>query len=520
MRDKIFILFGMLICIFWSVNNHIVLEKDNTPFVFDIQDIYIMSTTFYGYVTNFQISEFFSYYTSWEKDYPPFIIFQPIPFYILMGVSEDTAAFSNIIHIFILFFSVYFIGKKLHSQNLGIFSGILVSINPWVHSISRIYLAEFALISIISLTLAFFLYSDNFRNKKFTVLFGISFGLGMLVKFTFLLYFLPLFFLFILVNAAKIMKHAYNLIYAAIPFFALVLTWYPMQIMQLFLLVRHNAVFFDQVVMNGPSISEKLIGALVNYYNLMEFDIMFFSVLFGLIALATISRDKTSRLFLFSFLASFAVLLFYIPTIRFFLPLSLHLSIMAGYGLIALKNVSKKNHVYIAYAIILIAFLLINRQPYERKTVDAVFSSGLYSPKIFDLDETIYLTLEEDRAAKSVFILTSSPTISLMERKLSKIKEVEGIFCLFNPEFYRTDFTYCIEQVKKISDCSYDAVITSSPSLTRQRQRYLSAYETQNELFEDALTSWQGCKDRYYRNYSYYEETEDIEISLWKRKQV
>ncbi len=520
MRDKLFIIFGMLICILWSINNYAVLEKDNTPFVFDIQEIYIMSTNFYGYITNFQISEFFSYYTNWEKDYPPFLIFQPIPFYLVMGISEDTAAFSNIIHIFILFFSVYFIGKKLHSQSLGIFSAILVSINPWVHSISRIYLAEFAIISIMSLTMALFLYSENFKNRFFTVLFGISFGLGMWVKFSFLLYFLPLFSLFCLTNAGKIIKNLNNLAYAILPFFAMVLAWYPMQIKVLMLFVRHNAVFFDQNVMQGMTISEKLIDRLEWYHDLMKFDIMFFSVLLCLVLIAFFCRDKKYWLFFFSFISSFAVLLFYIPTIRFFLPLSLHLSIMAAYGLIALKPLLKKKHLVASYIILIVAFLLINRQPYERKTIDSSFSSGMYSPRIFILDETIYLTLEEDKTVESVLILTSSPTISLMERKLSKIKEVESIFCLFNPEFNLVDFDYCIDSIDRIPSCNYDAVVISSPNLTKQRTKYLSSYKTQNDLFNDALVSWQGCRDRYYMNYSYYEGTEDIEISLWKRKQI
>ena len=112
MKSKILLILGILLCTIWSVNNYKVLEKDNTPFVFDIYDLYSMSTTFYEYLVLFQINDFFHYYLNWEKDYPPLLIFQAIPFYLIMGVSEDTAAFSNTIHIFILVFSVYFLGKK------------------------------------------------------------------------------------------------------------------------------------------------------------------------------------------------------------------------------------------------------------------------------------------------------------------------------------------------------------------------------------------------------------------------
>ncbi len=114
--------------------------------------------------------------------------------YKFFPANQYTAILTNLIFAFILFSSVYAIVFKITHKNLAsIFAVLLIFLYPIVFGLSRFYLFEFSLLSIVTLFICLLIYSDNFKNRAYTIFAAIVFGLGPLTKESFWLYvFAPL----------------------------------------------------------------------------------------------------------------------------------------------------------------------------------------------------------------------------------------------------------------------------------------------------------------------------------------
>ena len=122
--------------------------------------------------------------------YPPLFHLSSTPLYIF-GFSEDIAITTNILYYLILVFSVYSIGKHIWGREAGIISAILVSFYPALIKLQREYFIDLALTSIVALPIYLFIKSQNFKNLRYSILFGISFGLAELLKWNAFIFILP-----------------------------------------------------------------------------------------------------------------------------------------------------------------------------------------------------------------------------------------------------------------------------------------------------------------------------------------
>jgi len=102
------------------------------------------------------------------------------------GSSADSLTMANIPFVGILLFALYQIGRKIHNEESGVLSGLIVLFYPMVVGLSRAFMLDFPLLAMSALSLYFLLYSERFENRAYSILFGISFGLGMLTKPAFL----------------------------------------------------------------------------------------------------------------------------------------------------------------------------------------------------------------------------------------------------------------------------------------------------------------------------------------------
>jgi len=123
--------------------------------------------------------------------YPPFFHLSSVPLYFIFGFSEDVAIATNIIYYLILVFSVYNIAKYLWGREAGIIAVILVSFYPALIRLQRDYLLDFALTSMVALSIYFFIKSKNFSDIKYSILFGITLGCAELLKWNAFIYILP-----------------------------------------------------------------------------------------------------------------------------------------------------------------------------------------------------------------------------------------------------------------------------------------------------------------------------------------
>jgi 4-amino-4-deoxy-L-arabinose transferase-like glycosyltransferase len=123
--------------------------------------------------------------------YPPLVHLTVTASYALFGVSADGAAMTNSLYLVLYLLAVYGIGERLAGPWIGLAAAALVSLFPIVFSMSRYLYIDFALAAMVALNVCLLLRSEGFSRRGPSLLYGLSFGLGMLVKWTFVAFALP-----------------------------------------------------------------------------------------------------------------------------------------------------------------------------------------------------------------------------------------------------------------------------------------------------------------------------------------
>lgn len=108
------------------------------------------------------------------------LLLTTVPFYFMFGESADVGVMANLVYVIILLASIYGIGKRMFNEKVGVLSAFIISTFPLICFLSRIYLPEIASSAICALSVYLLIRSNYFSNRKFTILFGITLGLGML----------------------------------------------------------------------------------------------------------------------------------------------------------------------------------------------------------------------------------------------------------------------------------------------------------------------------------------------------
>lgn len=173
--------------LFHAVCNYAWLKQDNTPLWFDfglyfdrsIQIFHAIQSNFYSFIKALTgVNEF-------AGSYHPYRVMLPlisVPFYFIFGLSEHTAVMTMMIFFGILLFSIYGIGKILFNPAAGLLSSFIVSFYPLTYWFSRHYAPEFVVMAIAALSVYLLIKSDNFENRIYSILFGVSFSVGLLSK--------------------------------------------------------------------------------------------------------------------------------------------------------------------------------------------------------------------------------------------------------------------------------------------------------------------------------------------------
>jgi 4-amino-4-deoxy-L-arabinose transferase-like glycosyltransferase len=188
----------LVLLLFHTVNNYIILTNDNTPLLWDGGDYFFKSLQYYNVFVNFD-SNFISRFNDVSLYRPPLLMLSSVPLYLVFGRSTDVAVMTNILYLIILVLSVYGIGRRSHSKEVGLMAVFIVSFFPIIFGMSRSYWQDFPLTAMVSLSLYLLIRTDYFRDWKYSVLFGLSIGLGMLTKWTHFVFLLgPFLYIFIL----------------------------------------------------------------------------------------------------------------------------------------------------------------------------------------------------------------------------------------------------------------------------------------------------------------------------------
>lgn len=194
-----------LILLFNIANNAIVLNTDEILYRYDLYDYFETAlrirTVAINTFENMQAALFAGEpFLDAAKDMLGFIPrvmiihpYRPPFFYIASGlflslfrdISIDLAVMVNSFFMLILILAVYKTGVFFKDRNLGIMSAFIVTMLPGVFAFSRVLMPEFALMSFVALAFMALLYSKSFTKRGFSLLAGVSMGLGALIKLSY-----------------------------------------------------------------------------------------------------------------------------------------------------------------------------------------------------------------------------------------------------------------------------------------------------------------------------------------------
>jgi 4-amino-4-deoxy-L-arabinose transferase-like glycosyltransferase len=178
---------ALLACLilFHLVNNLIWRQSNVIVFGFDRMFHQVSSLAYYDILRDgINLHTLFAALTLSDY-YPPLVHLTATVFYGLFGVSMDVAAMSNSLCLALFLLAVYDLGRQLAGPWVGLLSAFVISTFPIVFSMSRYFYIDFALMAMVAVNICLLLRSDRFRHRGYSLLYGLSLGLGLLVKWTF-----------------------------------------------------------------------------------------------------------------------------------------------------------------------------------------------------------------------------------------------------------------------------------------------------------------------------------------------
>jgi hypothetical protein len=146
------------------------------------------SLILYDKLTNEGVLSFYNAFTDAIKEKAPLIAVVPIPFYLLLGKKYISALAANLLFIILGNYYFYKFGALMSKKREALLGVFILNLFPLIFGLSREFLVEYGLMTLVVIWLYYFLKSDCFESRKYSLVLGIIAGLGMLMKVSFPLY--------------------------------------------------------------------------------------------------------------------------------------------------------------------------------------------------------------------------------------------------------------------------------------------------------------------------------------------
>jgi hypothetical protein len=202
--------------------NFLLISGDNRPPEWDYAYYLTKSLVFYSALRAPSLSQFISMYNDPYR--PPFVSLAALPFYAVFGTSYLSAMMANLAFLFMLAVSTYQLGKRAASEAMGLVLTSIVVTLPGIMTSGRIFGLDFALTVIVTASVWLAIACEGFNKRGTSVALGIALGLGMLTKWTFLVFAAPVVVVEIVRYRRRI--NLKNAIVSFALFFVISSTWY------------------------------------------------------------------------------------------------------------------------------------------------------------------------------------------------------------------------------------------------------------------------------------------------------
>jgi len=231
--------------------------------------------------------------------YPPLVYWAVLPWYHWFGTTIPVAVASNLLFIAILLVSVYALGRHLGGRTVGLTAAILTAGYPMLVTQFKEFQLDAPLTAMVTLALGLLVYSEGFRKPRYTLAFGVAFGLGMLTKWTFVVCIaLPALVCLVQAIAADIQRRSPKrlmiIAVAALLAYAVASPWYVANLQQFRIDMKANGT--SQAILEGDPLVGSLASNVWYLKNLLTEQLFLPNVLLFIVGLGVFIRSWPRRL--------------------------------------------------------------------------------------------------------------------------------------------------------------------------------------------------------------------------------
>jgi len=167
--------------------NLIWIARDTRPPYWDMADKQIGALKIYDAVANSGIHAA-SAIPFLTGSYPPLYHSIVAISYAFFGKTIDAAQWANLPAIALLFIATYGIGRTILKPFAAAIGAVIVNFCPLLVWLSRETLIDYWLSAIVALAIWMLIRTKEFSDRRYSIIFGVVCGFGMLTKWTFVLF--------------------------------------------------------------------------------------------------------------------------------------------------------------------------------------------------------------------------------------------------------------------------------------------------------------------------------------------
>jgi hypothetical protein len=211
---------------------------------------------------------------------------------------------SNLVWVWIMLLSVYWIGRRLFERRVGLAAVLITLCFPITLGLSRMYLAENAWAALTTASLALLLTTERFEKRGASVWFGACCGLGLLTKLAFPVFVGPPVLVYLgrsLVGRSFKKRQAVNLALAALAAVVVALIWYTPESFR----VRSTSLYSTAGNPLGFTVEGYWRGLLLYIYSMVDFSMSYLG--YAVLAVVVYLGVSRRRYALLELLAWFVV---------------------------------------------------------------------------------------------------------------------------------------------------------------------------------------------------------------------
>src|SRR3989344_583608 len=431
MQKKTLILFAAILV--FHLANNVYWSGQNTANYYDESVHYMLSAEEYGNILEPETlhdAEHLYPILEYSKGlYPPFFHLMNTAAFIFMGITKQSILAINTIFLAILVISTFLIGKEVYDEKTGLIAAGVVSFFPAIFLLSRLYLLDLALTAMVTASLFTLLKTKSFTDRKMSALAGITFGLGMLTKITFIIFLIVPLCIILKQTAAKINEtQKKNILLFSALAITLFFLWYfshAESLIDNIGIQNKIGIFEGNPAWNTP---DGAMFYILGTINAISAPIAIILAAGALLFAKSGKHKKELAFFGFFILVPFIVFTFIsIKEIRHFVPLSGVFAILAGKAIIGIQNLQIKKLVLGALAAILIVQFFVISYP----------EISDFSPKTGDWQEhNIISEIKNSKTEKPPIIVAENESPFFNSATLAKTAFIEktgiGVLKLFD----------------------------------------------------------------------------------------